>query len=219
MAPSSILDSRGSPKGWSFRNERPGRLAWAFFWLSDVTGGQRVWMCALSRPGCGRMARHEEGPGVESRPSSDSDVLLFRQMRGCRPICIWPDPTGVAGLDRDRSCTAYPVHRSRRRIPLRSRPRRPPPPALLRLRVRLSRPRASALVVQGAVLPAQVRALRGLVGGPRRVSRPPLLRRAGRTGSRACVMRSGPSRNGSGRSRWTRPREPAVTRSSKAPRP
>lgn len=35
---------------------------------------------------------------------SDSDVfsVLFARMRGCSPICIRPDPTGVTGLDRDR---------------------------------------------------------------------------------------------------------------------
>lgn len=81
-------------------------MTWAFFAASGVTGEGGVWMCAPGPLKWGRMAPDMTKGRSGVRPKSSVVIqmcsVFFARMRGCRPICIRPDPTGVTGLDRDR---------------------------------------------------------------------------------------------------------------------
>ena len=52
-------------------------MTWAFFAAFDVTGEHGVWISAQGGLVCGRMARHDEGPGVESRPAVIRVIQMY----------------------------------------------------------------------------------------------------------------------------------------------
>src|SRR5699024_10372725 len=104
-SPLPILDSRGSPRRGCFSATTPRSVDLGVFcglgcdWRArgvDVC----PWAVGVGQDG----PRHDEGPEWKSGPkSSVSDfVSCYCRMRGCSPICIWPDPTGCS-RSRSRS--------------------------------------------------------------------------------------------------------------------